>query len=96
MLVNNNNRLTNFPLQESHELNRAFCLCDLLYCDVVLFGGRKTADRSWNLWDVFAKQKHECYTEFSVTIRRQIREEKKIVLGKASDRELSLVSAGTH
>lgn len=56
----------------------------------------KQLDRSWNLWDVFGKQQHGCDTELSVAMRSQVRGEKKVALEKAPDRELSLVSVGTH
>lgn len=56
----------------------------------------KQLDRSWNLWDVFGKQQRGCDMELSVTMRSQVRGEKKVALEKAPDRELSLVSVGTH
>lgn len=73
---NGNSRVSDLRLQESHELNK-IPSWQRLYCDVVLLWGSRAADRSWNLWDVCEKQKLECYTEFSVTLRSQVREEKK-------------------
>lgn len=67
--------MNNLPLKESHELHKACCLYNLLHCNVVLFGGRKTANRSWHLWEVFEVQKHECYIDFSMIIRSQVGEE---------------------
>lgn len=41
---------------------------------------KKQLDRSWNLWDVFGKQQYVCDTELLVTIRSQVRGEKKLPL----------------